>query len=192
MIGRIMVIGLFIAFCTECMAQENVVKRLPEKPKRSGYRDYGTEDKGYWIAIEAFGGSMADVGRRCIPFAGASIVNGYRFNEFLRIGIGLGTKYYISNDDVRTSSIPWSFPLYADVRGNIISQNDRTIVPYWSIDIGAEVRNGVYFSPTFGARIGEARSSFIIGVSYQMVPMDTWRDKSELRNMFALKLGYEF
>jgi hypothetical protein len=82
--------------------------------------------------------------------------------------------------------------LYADFRGNIISQQDRSLVPYWSFDIGAEIRNGFFFSPTIGVRIGEGRSSFLVGLNYRYGSVKTWKDDNDMRSMFALKLGYEF
>ena len=185
-------IGLSIALCLQCAAQENQVKRLPDVPKRTAYKDYSAQETGYWFAVEPQVGTMADAGRRCIQFCGADYVNGWRFSEFLRAGVGIGMKYYINSSDVRTSSLSWAFPLYADVRGNIISQNNRNTVPFWSADIGAEIHNGFFFAPAIGLRMGEQRCAFTVSLSYCLMQMDTWSDDGELRNLVSLKLGYEF
>ena len=185
------IISLLFACSNSINAQTRNI-RMPEKPKRTTYTDVTSRESGYWYAIELTGGSMTDAGRRNLSFAEGTIINGYRLNEFLRAGLGFGVKYYIDNDDVRSSSIPWAFPLYADFRGNIISQQDRSLVPYWSFDIGAEIRNGFFFSPTIGVRIGEGRSSFLVGLNYRYGSVKTWKDDNDMRSMFALKLGYEF
>lgn len=189
---RCIFLGIMFATCSCCLAQDNQVNRLPEKPHTSAYRDYSTADNGYWTAVEIDGGATAMTSKRNMPFVEGAWVNGYRFNEFLRVGIGLGAKYYFKNDDVRAKSSPWVFPLYADFRGNIVSMYNRTVVPYWSADIGSEIRNGFFFSPTIGLRIGEARNAFLIGINYRIGAMDTWKKDNEARSMFALKLGYEF
>lgn len=31
--------------------------KMPQQPKQGNYRDYTSEDKGFWYAIEAEGGS---------------------------------------------------------------------------------------------------------------------------------------
>lgn len=189
---KLLSLAIALLLSSYCLAQENEVKRLPEKPHTSNYRDYSTTDNGYWTAVELNGGATAMTGRRNLPFAEGTWVNGYRFNEFLRVGVGFGAKYYFNNDDVRTKSSPWVFPLYADFRGNIISMYNRTVVPYWSADIGSEIRNGFFFSPTIGLRIGEARNAFLIGINYRIGTMDTKKKENEARSMFALKIGYEF
>ena len=184
---------LAIAACgiTATYAQERNIK-LPQQPKRAAYSDYKNADTGFWCAAELSGGSTTMFKRHNMPFAGFNVINGYRINEFLRTGIGFGAKYYINNDDVHSSSIPWTFPVYLDIRGNIISQEDRTIVPYWAFDIGAEMRDGFFCSPTVGLRIGEKRSSLLLGISYSYNEMKTHKEKRESRNLLSLKLGYEF
>lgn len=177
--------------CLTANAQErNII--LPEKPNRTNYTDYSNNDAGYWGALELSGGSMFDVGKRDLPETSFAVVNGFRFNEFLRIGIGLGVKYYVNNNDVRTNSQSWTFPLYADVRGNIVSQYSRTVVPYWSVDMGSEIRGGFFFSPTIGMRFGQKRSSFLLGLSYEYTQVNTYSKDNEGRNVMMLKLGYEF
>ena len=186
---------LLIACALLCMtayAQENQVTRLPEKPNRTAYKDYTQSQGGYWFSVEGFGGTMADPNEKNIQYIGADFVNGYRFSEFLRAGVGVGMKYYFGSDKVRTSSVSWGFPLYIDLRGNIISQNDREAVPFWSVETGTEIRSGFFFSPLIGLKIGEQRSSFTVGISYTYFKMDTWAKDGDSRNMVSLKVGYEF
>lgn len=173
-------------------AQENQVTRMPEKPNRTSYKVYTQQEKGYWFSVEGLVGTMADPNEKKVQFVGGDFVNGYRFSEFLRAGVGIGMKYYIDSDKVRTSSLSWGFPLYANVRGNIISQNDRAAVPFYSVEVGTEIRNGFFFSPLIGLKIGEQRNSFTVGVSYTYIKMDTWRKDGDGRNLVTLKFGYEF
>lgn len=188
--------SLLISFYA--MSQENQTTSssngviLPQKPHVSGFVDHGDLDCGYFVAIEANGGSTVMFKRRNTPFIGADVVNGYRFNEYLRVGVGLGAKVYTNNDEVRKSSIPWTFPIYADVRGNMVSQRSRSVVPYWNLNIGTECRDGFFFSPIIGLRVGENRSSFLIGVGYSYNQMETFRSSSEGRDLVVLKLGYEY
>ncbi|MEG1729215.1 MAG: hypothetical protein RR280_06710 [Bacteroidaceae bacterium] len=182
---------LYVTTLGTIIAQERNIT-LPEMPNKSGYSDYLDVDNGYWCSIEVSGGATVQFKRRNMSFGGIAVINGYRINEFIRAGIGFGTKYYINNKDVRHSSIPWTFPLYVDLRGNFISQDNRTLVPYWSFDIGAEIRDGFFCSPTLGLRIGEKRSSFLVGVSYSYNEMKTLRHKNKGRSLLLLKIGYEF
>lgn len=167
--------------------------RLPERPNRpSAYRDYEGERTGYWSAVEALAGSTVMFKRHNMPFTGAMWTNGYRLGEYLRLGLGLGFKYYVNNDRVHASSIPWTFPIALDVRGNILSAEAREAVPFWSVDVGGEVRGGFYLHPAVGYRFGQPRSSFVLSLGYQLMQADTHRKKNDNLNAVVLKLGYEF
>lgn len=175
-----------------CTAQENTVNRLPDTPKHPVYKDHTVTQTGYWFSTEGFFGTMADPNSKNLQFIGAQFVNGFRLNEFLRGGVGIGLKHYFKSDDVRTSTTALGFPLFANLRGNLLSQNDREIVPFWSIEAGTEIRTGYYVSPLVGFKIGEQRSSFTVGVSYTMIQMDTKDKDDDIRNCITLKFGYEF
>lgn len=182
---------LSLAFGATFMFAQEV--RLPELPNnRTHYTDYNDKENGYWGAISANTSSTLMFKRKNMQNVGADWVNGYRFNEFLRVGLGVGLRYYINNDHVRRSDIAWSFPIYADVRGNIISQQDRAAVPYWSVDLGGEICGGLYFSPTLGYRLGTQRGSLLLGVSYTLQQADTWKKNHESINGVSLKVEYEF
>lgn len=183
-------LSCFLCLSTLVEAQEI---RLPERPQnRTTYRDYSVQSSGYWNSVEFFGGSTVMFNRKNAANVGLTWVNGYRFNEFLKVGVGIGGRYYINNDNLRTSSTEWTFPIFADVRGNIISQQDRGAVPYWSIDLGGEINGGVYFSPSLGYRFGADRSSLTLGIAYQLMQTDTWKKKNECLNGVVAKIGYEF
>ncbi|MCD7714399.1 MAG: hypothetical protein LUI08_05700 [Prevotella sp.] len=182
---------LSLVFCALVGYAQEV--RLPDLPKnRTRYTDYREETSGYWSAITVNGATTTMFNRKNMQNVGADWVNGYRFSEFLRVGIGAGVRYYINNDNVRRKDVSWSFPIFADVRGNFISQQDRGSVPFWSVDLGGEFHGGVYFSPTLGYRFGAPRGCFILGISYTLQQFDTWRKDNEPISGVSLKLGYEF
>lgn len=183
---------LSLAFCAATIyAQEGV--RLPALPQnRTHYTDYKETTSGYWSAVTANAATTVTINRKKMQNVGADWVNGYRLSEFIRVGVGVGLRYYINNDNVRRSDVAWSFPIFADARGNIISQQDRSAVPYWSVDLGGEFHGGLYFSPTLGYRFGGLRSCFILGISYTLQQFDTWKKDNELIGGINLKVGYEF
>ncbi|MCD8290912.1 MAG: hypothetical protein LUC91_05360 [Prevotella sp.] len=182
---------LSFVFCATIIYAQEV--RLPELPKnRTHYTDYNIKESGYWTTITANVTTTLRFNHKNMQNIGADWINGYRFNEFLRVGIGLGLRYYINNDHVRSSDVAWTFPIFADIRGNIISQQDRGAVPYWSVDLGGEVRGGIYFSPTIGYRFGTQRGSFLVGISYTLQQSDTWKKSDECYSGVSIKLGYEF
>lgn len=136
---------------------------MPETPKRPKYKDYETAEKGYWTAVEIWGGGAVDFGGKP-NMCNIDIhwINGYRFNEWIRIGVGLGFRYYLgdlnfasadgrsypepissgynwtdpSNPKEGLGGSQWALPLYLDLRGNIMSMATRMCVPYWSFDAG--------------------------------------------------------
>ncbi len=159
------------------LAQNHTGYTLPDQPKRAKYIDFPSQDKGLWFAAQATGAYFASEGLG----VQADLIAGYRVGEFFRIGAG-----------VSPGVLGGSFrmPVYLDLRGNIISQESRMAVPYWSLDAGyslGSVYKGLYLSPTVGVRVGMPRNDFIAGLSYmlQMVP------GSALHGV-GIRLGYEF
>lgn len=166
---------------------------MPEESSRRKYVDYEDNEKGYWWSAELSGGPSIFYDKANMGYTQLAIVNGYRFNDFIRIGIGLGARYYIDNKKVRTKSNTWSFPIYANLRGNFMPQDVRRIVPFWSIDAGGTIRDGFFFSPTLGVRFGGKRSNMLIGISYTGQMMDTkWKSSKEMVSLLSAKIGYEF
>lgn len=168
----------------------NVIK--PEESSRRKYVDYENNETGYWWSAELSGGISAFYDKSNFGLTQFSVVNGYRFNDFIRVGVGIGARYYIDNNKVRRKSNAWSFPIYADFRGNFVPQDLYRVVPYWSVDIGSSIRDGFFFSPTLGIRLGGKRSNMLIGVTYTGQTMNTKWDNSEFVSFFSLKIGYEF
>lgn len=173
--------------------------RLPSPDNTNEYIEYTTHDKGFWYAIEAMVGYSFHLNNDNLGLTELNAVAGYRVNEYLRGGIGLGVRYYLNNDKVRYSDINWSFPLFFDIRGNLISSEYRDVVPFYSFDIGGCIRDGFMISPTIGVRIGEKRSAFLLGLSYIGQSMKEKRAinnaivaNQEFVSLLALKIGYEF
>jgi hypothetical protein len=166
--------------------------RLPERPNRPAYKSYMTEDTGFWNAIELNGGTSLRFNHRNIQDVEVMYTAGYRFNEFLRVGVGVALRDYVNNTEVRGTDIDWACPIFVNARGNIISQESRTAVPFWSVNVGGVVRDGFYFSPTIGYRFGQLRNSFLAGVSYDLEQLYVAPGERSAENFVMLKLGYEF
>ncbi len=181
-------------------AQENNIKRIPSVGGNTSVTDYSSADRGFWMAAELSGGASLRINHRNAPFGELDVTAGYRFCQYLKVGLGFGARYFINNDCLRRSSVPWDFPLYASVRGNFIDETYRTCVPYYSLDAGAAIRDGFMIRPTVGLRFGQPRSAFLLGLSYvgqvvsgydESVP-GLVTDKNRFVSMLALRLGYEF
>ena len=97
-------------------------------------------------------------------------------SDYVRVGVGIGGRYYGGNHDFRANSGEFSVPIYANVRGNFIPTEYRKVVPYYSFDLGGALRDGVFLRPTIGLRIGEPRAAFLIGISYLGQSTKMWKD----------------
>lgn len=182
---------LVVALSPTISAQDDV--RLPEKPDRPQYVDYSEQERGFWCAVEVDAGSSVDIHEKNMQVAGGSFIGGYRFNEYIRVGLGLGGRCYVNNNDARRSETSlFTLPIFANARGNFVSQNSRDIVPYWSFSIGGIVWDGFFFSPTVGLRFGEQRDSWLLGLSYSFNTIKAYPDTKKEANFLMLKIGYEF
>ena len=127
------------------------------------------------------------------PIVQVDVIGGYRFNEFIKLGLGVSPRLlpmdssYFPFDGLGGG--PVSLPVYLDVRGNIISQESRMAVPYWSMDLGYSIPEGFYASPTIGVRVGGPRNNFIAGLTYIFQNVASWK---ESYSAIGLRLGYEF
>lgn len=169
--------------------------RLPQEAKPLKFRDYTLQENGFWFAIEGTAASSIILNHRNVQRAILSFTGGYRINESFRIGAGLGGNcYFLGNKEVRGDENMLTMPVYLDLRGSITSQEVRTIAPYWSFDIGANLGDGFFVSPTIGFRFGEIRNSFLLGFSYTIGKMNTTFDNiyPSTTHYLGLKLGYEF
>ena len=173
----IMVIG-FVLMLVPSFAQNHTDYTLSEEPKRGKYIDFPSQNKGLWFAVQVTPATTTIEG----PFTlQADLIAGYRTGEFFKIGAGVSPKY---------SGAGFVLPVYLDFRGNLISQESRMAVPYWSLDAGytiGDVYKGIYVSPTVGVRVGMPRNDFIAGLTYifQKVP-------GSAVNSVGIRLGYEF
>jgi len=166
--------------------------RLPQKPKTTNYTDHSLMNTGFWCSVELETGSSVMFNKKNLQVCGVSYIGGFRFNEFLRAGVGFGGRYYFNNNECRNTDNKWTFPIFINIRGNIISQEARTAVPYWSMSIGSAVRDGFFVSPTIGYRFGELRDSWLIGLSYSYNVMNLPKERGTGYNSLLLRVGYEF
>lgn len=183
-----------VAFSTS--AQNNEVKRIPGvgiDPDQAQYTTYG---RGFWFATEAMVGVSCHLKGHNMGFTEADVTAGYRFSQYLKVGVGIGARYYIKQECLRRSDIKWGMPLFATVRGNLMPDRYRTVVPYYQIEVGGSVRDGMMIRPGLGIRIGEPRQAFTLGLNYMGQEIATRNAKGEkctkYTNFVALRLGYEF
>lgn len=189
---RIVLIYLLLVIgCLSVNAQYRNVT-LPEKPHQTGYKDYYNTESGFWCAFEAEGGSSIMATKKNMQYVGISFTGGYRINEFLRFGAGLGGRMYVHNAEIRNTDNKFGIPIFANVRGNFISAYDRDGVPFWSINIGGITEEGFFASPTIGYSFGGLRNNFLIGISYTLTSFKDCEKTNQVYSYFGLKLGYEF
>lgn len=204
---KLFIILSAVAFTVSAaVAQNNAAEagRTVKMPTESAkpLKDYGSASAGFWNAVELQGGYSVNHGHSNIGLTELDYVAGYRVNEFFRFGAGVGARFYPKSTDLRDTSWKWSFPIFVNVRGNIISREQyRTVVPYYSLDAGAAIRDGFMVRPTIGLRIGDfERSAFLVGISYlaqnvriAKIDSDGRRSRDKyLSSFITLKIGYEF
>lgn len=181
-------------------AQINHVNRLPEVDgKAQQYNEYTDNHTGFWIAGEASTAYSCRLFNSNFGYTELNAVGGYRFNDYLRLGIGIGARYYFDNNKVRTDLSEWAFPVFFNIRGNFIPSNYRNVVPYYSLDVGGTIRDGFMVRPTVGLRVGRERSAFLVGLGYVGQNLTTWQvsdaragENTKFVSFITLKLGYEF
>lgn len=170
-------------------AQNRVIK-MPVAPSKA--HNIAEDDKGsYWCALEFGGGSTAMEHKKNVAMAGASVSGGYRINQYIKVGAGLGVLYYPNSSNVRDTKNHLSMPLFVNARGNILSEETRRTVPYWSVNLGTSVPDGFFVSPSLGLRIGENRNAFLVSIGYTIRHLKSSQDISNYSGAL-LKLGYEF
>lgn len=174
-----------------------------EKDLGTHHKDYSKFDKGFFFATELQGGySLTGNGAKGLGLAAVNLTVGYRFSQYLRAGIGFGPRFYYDNHNkggydglMRNASGKVGLALYVNVRGNFIPSDYRTIVPYWSFNLGGTFPDGFLANPTVGVRIGEKRSAFLLGLGYAMQGIRNKKDteiKHNATSFLMLNLGYEF
>lgn len=180
-------------------------------PAASVPTDYNANESGFWCAVDLMGGYTfrGDAGgaENAVPVE-FDAVGGYRFNEYLKVGLGLGARYYINSNHLRYRSMEWAMPLFVNLRGNFIPLQERRVTPFWSMDAGVAFGDGFMARPTIGLRFGDfRRSAFTLALGYQGQQMSTRHldiadidgvevpvpcKKREWVSGIVLKIGYEF
>lgn len=189
---------LFVAIlmCSWVNAQENQIKRIPGVGYDPNQQDYTSFDRSIWVAAEFLGGTSCHLKGHNMGVTEFDVTVGYRFSQYLKLGVGLGARYYVSQKELRRSDIRWGMPVFATVRGNLMPGRYRHVVPYWGCEAGVSVRDGFMWRPTLGMRIGEFRNAFTLGVSYMGQNIATSNANGEKAGKYTsfacLRLGYEF
>ena len=177
-------------------AQNNQINRIPTVGTDHEQKQFLLMQKGFWGAIEAMTGISTHFSGHNMGLAEIDVTAGYMFNQFFRIGGGLGARYYIDQGDLRRHKSAWGLPIYASARGNMMSNIYRRTIPYWDITIGGSLKDGFFFRPTLGLKIGEPRQAFIIGLSYmgQEIASCNYigRKCERYTSFFCLRLGFEY
>lgn len=190
----ILLVMLVLAVCAS--AQDNQVKRIPGKGYDPNQQQYTQFERSVWFSAEVLGGASCHLKGHNMGLAELDFTVGYRFSQYLKVGVGIGPRYYIEQGNLRRSDIKWGMPIFATVRGNLIPGKYRSVVPYWGIEVGASVRDGAFFRPSLGLRIGEPRQAFTIALSYMGQDIATYNSEMEkvgkFTNFACLRLGYEF
>nr|WP_293569532.1 hypothetical protein [Prevotella sp.] len=188
---RLLAILFLGAMAIPSFAQYREVRTL-QQPKETNYRDYTSQEQGFWYAVEAEGGSSIMEHKTNMQYVNLTFTGGYRINEYLRVGAGFGGRMYVNNASVRNSNSKFGIPIFANIRGNIISAKDRDGVPFWSVNVGGITNDGAFFSPTIGYSFGGLRNNFQVGVSYTLSNLKDNTGVRQNYSYFGLKLGYEF
>ena len=169
------------------------------QPAEGYYSNPYTKISGVWWSVESTTGYSIRFNKSGGGFEELSVAGGWRFNEYVRIGLGVGGRYYFCCDDLRYRAHDWALPIYLNIRGGFMSRAERTVTPFYSFDIGCSIGDGFMVRPTIGIKIGDMRQSFLLGVSYlgqQMCTAPTIDKPAGHTHSFisfaALKLGYEF
>jgi len=194
----ILVLAL-VAMSSVAVAQHREV-RMPNRPdtRRSAhnYQHIGGMQQGFWCALEAEFATSVMPQSRNLQDVGLQFIGGYRVSEMFRFGVGIGFRNYVNDPGVRNRDDAWSFPLFVNARGNIVSQEVYHAVPFWSLSVGGVVRDGVMFEPKIGVRFGTDRNAFTVALGYRYQQMNTTYDakinEKDNVNCVALSLGYEF
>ena len=193
---------LAVAFtCVTALSAQTREVRMPNQPKgRPEYHSISQMEQGFWCAIEADLATSVMTQSRNMQSVGLQFVGGYRVSEFLRLGVGVGFRNYVNDNDVRYRDDAWAFPVFVNARGNISSQWFYHAVPFWSLSTGAAIRDGFFLQPNIGVRFGTQRNAATLQLGYRLQQMNTTYglndnalyNKNDNVNMVALTLGYEF
>lgn len=165
---------------------------LPPVGKDPTLSTYGNTDSGFWCAGQANIAYSTFLTSANTPYFELDFVGGYRLSQYLKPGIGIGGRYYSSNGNVRVRKLAWSMPLFVNLRGNIVDETYRDVVPYYSVDLGGVIRDGFMWRPSIGLRVGQKRSAFTAAVTYTLQTLKYRSGKDKAASFVGVTLGYEY
>lgn len=204
MLKKFLIIAAFALHLPISLSAQSMPTREIKMPTETGLgvksNDYHQFQKGFFASAEVSTAFSIHPNTKNVGLTELDIVGGYRFCDFLRVGLGLGGRLYFNAAELRTHD--WALPLFVNVRGNFIPNAYNTVVPFWSFDIGTTFPDGFMIRPTVGIRVGQPRSAFIASLGYlgQNLRINKISEASEIAparqhkfyNFITLKLGYEF
>ncbi|MBR1793086.1 MAG: hypothetical protein IJ764_05540 [Bacteroidales bacterium] len=166
--------------------RKNAQPVLPETPP-STYTDISSQQSGWWFAAEA-GLGMAMHNDTSAAASEVSITTGYRFSEYLRIGLGIAPRLYHQDlGEIEQNTI--RVPLCLHVRGNFFSDRVRMFAPYWGVSAGYTPGEGFLSALGVGLRMGYPRSAFTLALRYAFQGINDPRGSVHL---CGFRIGYEF
>ncbi|MDE5773117.1 MAG: hypothetical protein K2H86_01495 [Muribaculaceae bacterium] len=166
---------------------------VPPVAKNPSLVDYMEFERGFWMRANFNASASIFVSHTCTPIFDLTIAGGYRFSQFLKVGIGLGARIYVNNEKIRCRHSMWAMPIFATIEGNFINESNRTVTPYYSYDIGASISDGFMMRPTVGLRIGQARSAFTVGITYTGQDLKyAYGGMRKFVSCLGVSMGYEY
>jgi opacity protein-like surface antigen len=178
------------------------------------------QSKGYEKSIEI--GYAVGVGKYNNDIINLSMINGYRFNNTLFAGIGVGVGYSnaLNGVDISTLGITTEYrtdailiPIYANIKANL--SKDSKISPFLSLNVGYTINAnqylkdapGFHIQPNFGIdfKITDKTSIYgLVGFNLQHFDYSYTRNvgtttsdweittNSEMFKAIDLKIGFKF
>lgn len=204
MLRKFLIITALAMSLPHCLSAQSKPTRDVKMPTETGlgikFTDYNQFQNGFFASAEVSTAFSVHPNTKNVGLTELDLVGGYRFCDFLRIGLGIGGRFYFNAAEIRTHD--WALPLFANFRGNFIPNAYYTVVPFWSFDIGTTFPDGFMIRPTVGIRVGQPRSAFIASLGYlgQNLRINKVSERPEIAhsrqhkfyNFITIKLGYEF
>jgi hypothetical protein len=122
--------------------------------------------KGYQFILEGGIAFCSGSNYRNYNYFNFNIINGYRFNPYFSVGLGIGSHFYSAANQLIV-------PLYLDVRTNLTKSR---VTPYLAFGIGYSLsasndfkKYGFIMSPEFGISIrSENKYAINIGLGFEL------------------------
>lgn len=126
---------LFIAMAVAGSAIAGNIDKTKEVKTQKPKKEYRYGKRGYFgnasFTFSDFGAFLDGEGWLIDkPHYGLDVINGYSFNPYLDLGVGLGAHFQPSNDKTEQFIL---MPLYGYLRYNIL---DRRVSPYLALKAG--------------------------------------------------------